>query len=203
LIQTLSDQNNTAHTPIPLKRRLQILLRASFGYTFWLFAGFAILMGIICHSLLGPEIFKEAVSNDIDNLLGILPRVVAALTLAGFIWILMPRDKFSKLVGRYKGFSGLVLAEIAGIITPGGPSAAFPFLAIIGKAGADKGIMITYITSWALLGIQRVLVWDLPFMGAEITATRFLVSLPLPIIAGLIAQQLPLKIKLAGESEQK
>ncbi len=199
----MSDQYNTTPTSIPLKRRLHILLRASFGYTFWLFAGFAILMGMICYSVLGPEIFKEAVSNDIDNLLGILPRVVAALTLAGFIWILMPRDKCSKFIGRYKGLTGLILAEVAGIITPGGPSAAFPFLAIIGRAGADKGIMVTYITSWALLGIQRVLVWDLPFMGAEITATRFLVSLPLPIIAGLIAQQLPLKIKLGGDSEKQ
>ncbi|MGK0297702.1 MAG: uncharacterized membrane protein YraQ (UPF0718 family) [Gammaproteobacteria bacterium] len=199
----MSDEINTALTPIPIKKRLHILLRASFGYTFWLFAGFALLMGMICYFLLGPEIFKEAVSHDVDNLLSILPRVVAALTLAGFIWILMPRDKFSTLVGRYKGFTGLVLAEIAGIITPGGPSAAFPFLAIIGRAGADKGVMITYITSWALLGIQRVLVWDLPFMGAEVTATRFLVSLPLPIIAGLIAQQLPLKIKLGEDSEQK
>lgn len=175
-------------------------MQASFGFSFWLFAGFAILMGIICYHVLGPAIFKEAVAHDIQQLLAIMPRVVAALTLAGFIWILMPRDRFSQLVGRYKGFSGLVLAEAAGIITPGGPSSAFPFLAIIGRAGADRGIMITYITSWALLGVQRILVWDLPFMGAEITATRFLVSLPLPIIAGLIAQRIPFPMKL-GDSE--
>jgi uncharacterized membrane protein YraQ (UPF0718 family) len=199
----LSDQLNPAPIKIPIKKRLHILLRASFGFTFWLFAGFAILMGMICYFHLGAEVFTEAVIHDVDNLLGIMPRVVAALTLAGFIWILMPRDKFSKLVGRYKGFSGLVLAEVAGIITPGGPSAAFPFLAIIGRAGADKGVMITYITSWALLGIQRVLVWDLPFMGADITTTRFLVTLPLPIIAGLIAQRLPLNIKLGKDEEQK
>lgn len=167
--------------------------------SFWLFAGFATLMGFLCYYILGPEVFGEAVRNDVDQLLGILPRVIAALTLAGFIWILMPRDKFSRLVGRYRGFSGLVLAEIAGIITPGGPSAAFPFLAIIGRAGADRGILVCYITSWALLGIQRIVVWDLPFMGADVTTTRFLVSLPLPILAGLIAQRLPMPLTF-GES---
>lgn len=166
-----------------------------------MFAAFALLMGLICYNVLGEETFREAVKNDIDHLLGILPRVVAALTLAGFIWILMPRDKFSKLVGRYTGLTGLVLAEIAGIITPGGPTSAFPFLAIIARAGADKGIMIAYISSWALLGIQRIVVWDLPFMGADITMTRFLVSLPLPIIAGLIAQRIPLPVVFESSEE--
>jgi uncharacterized membrane protein YraQ (UPF0718 family) len=199
----LSDQDTPVVQPIPIKKRLHILMRASFGFSFWVFAGLAILMGSICYIVLGQELFTEALANDVRQLLGIMPRVVAALTLAGFIWILMPRDRFSQLVGRYKGFTGLVLAEIAGIITPGGPASAFPFLAIIGRAGADRGIMITYISSWALLGVQRLLVWDLPFMGAEITATRFLVSLPLPIIAGLIAQKLPLSMNLGESGEQK
>jgi len=175
---------------------------ASFGKTFWIFAGFALVMGILTHNILGPELFHEALSNDIDHLLGIMPRVIAALTLAGFIWILMPRDKFSQLVGRYRGIKGLMLAALAGFITPGGPSAAFPFLAIIARAGADRGVMVAYITSWAILGIQRILVWDLPFMGAEITVTRFLISIPLPIIAGLIAQRLPLTLTIGEEENQ-
>lgn len=162
--------------------------------SFWMFAGFATVMGTLCYFTLGPAAFSTAVNNDVAGLLSILPRVIAALTLAGFIWILMPRDKFSRLVGRYRGFGGLVLAEIAGIITPGGPSAAFPFLAIIGRAGADRGVLVCYITSWALLGIQRIVVWDLPFMGADNTMTRFIVSLPLPLLAGLIAQRLPLSL---------
>ncbi len=171
--------------------RLLTLFKASFGLSFWFFAIFATTMGTLCYFILGPEAFNHAVNNDLAELLGILPRVIAALTLAGFIWILLPRDKFSKLVGRYRGFSGLLFAEIAGFITPGGPSAAFPFLAIIGRAGADRGVMVCYITSWALIGIQRIMVWDLPFMGAENTITRFIVSLPLPILAGMIAQRLP------------
>lgn len=63
--------------------------------------------------------------------------------------------------------------------------------------------MVAYITSWAILGIQRILVWDLPFMGAEITITRFMVSIPLPIIAGLIAQRLPFPLIIGDEQEQK
>ena len=199
----MSQEFNPTTSEVPLRKRLLLLLQESFGLSFWLFAGLAILMGAICYNTLGPETFRAAVTNDINNLLNILPRIVAALTLAGFIWTLMPKDRFSELVGQYKGFIGLILAEIAGIITPGGPSSAFPFLAIIGGAGANRGIMVTYITSWALLGIQRIFVWDLPFMGAEITGVRFLVSLPLPIIAGIIAQRLPLPLKIISYSDKK
>ncbi len=191
------------HPPLTLQRRLHILMQAAFGKTFWVFAIFALVMGILTYNILGPEKFNEALSNDIKHLLSIMPRVVAALTLAGFIWILMPRDKFSNLVGRYRGIKGIMLASFAGFITPGGPSAAFPFLAIIARAGADRGVMVAYITSWAILGIQRILVWDLPFMGAEITITRFLVSIPLPIIAGLIAQQIPIPLVIGDEQEHK
>ena len=176
------------------------MLKASFGVPFWIFAGFATLMGTLCYFILGPDAFSNAVNNDIAELIGILPRFIAALTLAGFIWILLPRDKFSKLVGHYRGFSGLVLAEIAGIITPGGPSSAFPFLAILGHSGADRGVMVCYITSWALIGIQRIMVWDLPFMGADNTTLRFFVSLPLPLLAGLIAHRLPLTLIIGDKS---
>lgn len=198
---TTADNPNNPR-PAYTRNRWITLLQASFGLSFWLFAGFALVMGTLCYIVLGPVAFSSAVTKDLQQLLGILPRVVAALALAGFIWILMPRDRFSQLVGRYRGFTGLVLAEMAGIITPGGPASAFPFLAIIGRAGADRGILVAYITSWALLGIQRVLVWDLPFMGAELTTTRFLVSLPLPIIAGLIAQRIPLPLSF-GEPQQQ
>jgi len=187
------------HDTAQKNNRWKILLRTSFGPSFWVFAGFALAMGIICYFVLGPDAFNEAVSNDIQQLINILPRIVAALTLAGFIWILIPKDRLSNMVGRYHGFNGLVLAEIAGIITPGGPASAFPFLAIMSRAGADRGMLVTYITSWALLGIQRILVWDLPFMGAEMTTTRFLVSLPLPILAGMIAQQIRLPLSFDGE----
>ena len=53
---------------------------------------------------------------------------------------------------------------------------------------------MAYITAWATLGLQRVLVWDVPFMGAEFAFLRILISLPLPVIAGLIARRLPMTL---------
>ncbi len=36
--------------------------------------------------------------------------------------------------------------------------------------------MVAYITAWATLGLQRILVWDVPFMGAEFAMLRILPS---------------------------
>lgn len=175
------------------------LLKDAFGPTFWGFAVLAILMAILCFHFLGTQGFTEAWDSNVNSLTSTVPRMFAALLMAGLIWVLLPRELLSRFIGKSSGFKGLVVATCAGVITPGGPAASFPLLAVLGGAGADRGIMIAYITSWATLGMQRILVWDLPLMGGEFTLTRILVSVPLPIIAGLIARRIPVEIVLREE----
>jgi len=176
------------------------LLRESFGPTFWLFAGFALAMAWICYSLLGPEAFESAVDRDKTLLANTLPRLAAAQVVAGMIWVMLPRDRFSRLLGANSGHRGLAIATVAGIITPGGPASAYPFLAIIAAAGADRGVLVAYISSWALLAAQRIIIWDVPFMGIEFSALRFLICLPMPLLAGLIARRLPMSLTLISDA---
>ncbi len=159
-------------------------------------------MGLVCYVVLGPEMFDGAMSGSLDLAGGTLPRVAAAQILAGFVWAMLPRDRLAGIADSSRGLRGLVVATAAGVITPGGPASAFSLLAIAAGAGADRGILITYITSWAILAVQRIIVWDLPFMGAEFSATRFLVCLPLPILAGMIARWLPLSLVLVNAPQQ-
>jgi uncharacterized membrane protein YraQ (UPF0718 family) len=176
------------------------ILRESFGRTFWLFLALAVVMAAICYVMLGPEVFDSAVARDKQLLANTLPRLAAAQVVAGLIWVMLPRDRFSRLIGSNSGHRGLAIATVAGIITPGGPASAYPFLAIIAGAGADRGVMVTYITSWALLAAQRIIVWDIPLMGIEFSSLRFLVSLPLPMLAGLLARRLPVSLSLTTDS---
>jgi hypothetical protein len=174
------------------------LARTSFGAGFWGFFAFAIVAGATCWLVIGEAAFRDALESDVDLLLQMAPRVAIALTVAGLLWVTLPRDRVSALIGTESGLRGLLLATAAGIVTPGGPSSAFALLAVLGGAGADRGAMVAYIASWAILGVQRILVWDVPFMGAEFSLVRFLVCLPLPIVAGLIARRLPLELRLVA-----
>jgi uncharacterized membrane protein YraQ (UPF0718 family) len=68
---------------------------------------------------------------------------------------------------------------------------SFPLVASLAKAGAGRASLIAYLTSWETLGFQRILVWEIPLLGFEYTAMRFIASLPLPFVAAIIADRLP------------
>lgn len=172
------------------------LLRQSFSRSFWLFVLIAAAAAAACYAVLGPEAFAEGLARDRQMLADLLPRVAAAQVVAGLAWILLPRDRVSAFLRRNQGRRGLVIAAAAGAITPGGPASAFPFLAILAGAGADRGILVAFITSWALLGMQRIIMWDIPLMGMDFSVLRFVISAPLPIIAGMVARRLPFTVSL-------
>ena len=174
--------------------RWREILRTGFGRSFWLFVAFAAVMAGTCYVVLGADAFSGALTRDKDLLAAVLPRVVAAQIVAGFVWVLLPRERMSAFLQKYRGRRGLIIAAAAGAITPGGPASAFPFLAILAGMGADIGILVSYITSWALLGVQRMIVWDMPFMGVDFSLLRFLIGAPLPILAGLVARRLPVTV---------
>ena len=177
------------------------LLKDAFGPGFFGFLAFAVISGLACYFVIGGEAVARALGADIDLILAILPRVVVAISVAALLWMMLPRDKVSQFIGRDSGLRGLLIATMAGTITPGGPSSAYALLALLGAAGADRGAMIAYIAAWATLGLQRMLVWDLPFMGGEFAVLRFAVCLPLPIVAGLIARRLPLTLHLRDQPQ--
>jgi len=172
---------------------------AGFGPMFFVFLTLAILAGAAVWLVEGQEVFWQALEDDLQMLMDTVPRVMAAVGAAGIMWVLLPRDKISAMVGRNNGLIGLCLATVAGTITPGGPTSAFALLAMIGAMGADRGTMVTYITAWATLGLQRILTWDIPMMGFDLSALRFVATLPLPVVAGLIARMLPIDLVLKAE----
>ena len=88
---------------------------------------------------------------------------------------------------------------MAGVITPGGPFTSFPIVFALWVAGADIGALVAYIAAWSLIGIYRLVIWEIPMMGMDLSLLRFFVSIPLPILAGFAARwlvkYLPLKVQ--------
>jgi hypothetical protein len=178
------------------------LLKAGFGRSFWGFLVFAIITGAVCYFVLGRTEFFDALVSDVDLFMKMIPRVALALMVAGLLWVMLPRDRVTALIGTESGMRGLLIATAAGSITPGGPTSAYALLAVLGASGADRGALIAYIASWATLGVQRILVWDVNFMGPEFSLVRFLACLPLPIVAGLIARKLPFSMEIVSNRKE-
>lgn len=118
----------------------------------------------------------------------IFPRLLAALILTGMLQVLVSPELVSRWLGREAGVRGILLGFVAGILTPGGPMVSFPIVAVFYQSGAALSALVAYVTSWSLFGFQRVLVWELPFMGGPFVLARVLPTLAVPILAGLLVR---------------
>ena len=159
-------------------------------------AGLMLGSGAAVLGLRGWPAFVHALLVAWDLFVIVLPSLGAGVLLAGFLQGLLPRDLVTRRLGRDSGLAGLVLASLAGILTPGGPMASFPMVLVLAAAGADRGALIAYITAWSLLGFQRTLVWELPVLGADFALLRAVACLPLPLLAGWLARRIPLSFTL-------
>ena len=113
--------------------------------------------------------------------------LIIAFIIVGFVEVLSPQDLIQEWIGSDSGWQGLILAETLGMLLPGGPYVVFPLIAVLFKAGAGLGAIVTLVTSWATLALLSV-TFELPFMGWRFTAVRMGLSLSVPLIAGLAAQ---------------
>jgi uncharacterized membrane protein YraQ (UPF0718 family) len=168
-------------------------LRKIFDRSFWIMAGLAALSGVACYAMKGPEAFFHTFSTDLELVAMIVPRLGAALLIAASIQVLLPREKVARWLGDQAGLKGILLASVAGMVTPGGPMTSFPVVNALHEAGTGRRALVAYLTSWSTQGFQRILMWEVPLMGLEFATFRFLVSLPLPIVAGLISRYVPIQ----------
>lgn len=178
------------------------LLSRTFDRSFWMFVVVTGSAAVACWIVKGTDVFNDALREDLDLMLTVFPRVLLALMVAGLVQAVLPRDKVAYWVGSESGIRGILIASIAGILTPGGPMTSFPLVLALYMAGADRGSLVAYLTSWELLGFQRMIVWEIPMMGVDFSLLRGLANLPLPIMAGLAARWLPgieARVPPAGE----
>ena len=153
------------------------------------FAVLAIITAAICYSK-GRGVFDKGLADSFTMMRQLLPKIAGAILLAGFVQVLLPREMVMKLIGEKSGFKGIVIASFAGVLTPGGPIVSFPLISALYAMGASVGTLVAYLISWELMGMQRILIWELPLMGVKFTALRVFVSLSFPLLAGIIAQKL-------------
>lgn len=115
--------------------------------------------------------------------------LLLAFAIVGYVSVLAPQEMVQAWIGPHSGLRGLLLAEVIGMILPGGPYAVFPLIATLYAAGAGIGPAITMIVSWTMLGLVSVS-FELSFMGWRFTAVRWSLGLAFPLLAGWAAQML-------------
>ncbi len=116
--------------------------------------------------------------------------IISAFLIASMLVIILPKEQIAAFLGKEAGIKGILAGTLLGAFTPGGPFLQFPILVGFWKAGAGTGTVVAYLTAWSLFGINRVLVWELPFFGPKFVFLRIAISLVVPILLGMLAQWL-------------
>ena len=149
----------------------------------------ALTLAALCYVLKGEAAFVRAFWVDIEILETMAPRTLLGMLLVGFLTVLAPREAVARLLGAESGFKGIAIAAAAGAVIPGGPWVIMPLMLAIARAGADAGACVAFVVAWGALGMNRLLVWEIPFLGFETAGLRWMLALPLPIVAGLFVRR--------------
>jgi uncharacterized membrane protein YraQ (UPF0718 family) len=182
--------------PAPFKRRK----RKPFD---WSTAGIGLLVLTAATTVYlrdGRDRFFDILYHDLRLFADVLLKVGAGCLIGSFLARLLPRELVAKWIGAESGILGLFIATLLGAVLPGGPITIYPIASAFLFVGADVGAIVAFITSWTLLAYTRALVWEIPFFGLDFVLWRTVISLPLPIIAGIGARLLaPVFTKRWGE----
>jgi uncharacterized membrane protein YraQ (UPF0718 family) len=174
----------------------------NFEWSLALIAAFGIAAGAVIYLRDGRERFLAVLGGDVQLFVTILPQVLAGCLLGALVTLLLPRGVVTRWIGSESGLLGLFVASLAGAILPGGPFTVYPVAGALLVAGADAGAVIALITSWTLLGFTRALIWELPFFGFDFVFWRMAISLPLPVLVGLLARLAARNFPLASGGTQ-
>lgn len=112
-------------------------------------------------------------------------RLPLGFALGGLIQVLVPRNVIARWLGPTSGLRGILIGSYTGIVLSGAPYVMLPIVASLYLAGAGAGPVIALLTGQALLGIQNLIVWQIPFLGVGLPLSKYIACLIITPLVGL------------------
>jgi uncharacterized membrane protein YraQ (UPF0718 family) len=124
----------------------------------------------------------------------IAPALVIGIVMAGCLEALLPKAWIERWLSDAAGLRGILVAWIAGALTPSGSIVGLPLAAGSFRAGVGAPVLVTYLVSLSTLSALRLPI-EIGFIGGRLAALRFAASLVLPPIAGVVTRGLVLLLR--------
>ena len=146
----------------------------------------AVLIALLAVAIRRGQDFAPVVRRFTEQFAMLVPRMLCALVAAGFIAELIPKEAIARLLGHDAGLIAVPVAAAAGLIVPAGPVIAFAIAAVFARSGASTAALVTFVTSWSIFAAHRVLIYEIPLLGASFLRLRILSVLAVPLLAGIL-----------------
>jgi hypothetical protein len=185
----LESETNLQHqTPLPVRHKL-----VDTGFT--IIIAIALVSAVLVWIQKGQAVFWSVLGENLLFGLMLLTKIISGVFLASVIPLMLPRDKVQHWIGPESGFRGLWAAALAGIAIPGGPSVTLPLAGGLMFAGADLAAGITMVTAWALLSLNRTLIWEMSFLPPHLVLLRVAMTVAIPVALGWIVRRFQLTLE--------
>lgn len=119
--------------------------------------------------------------------MGVLPLLVLAFVLVGFIQVLLPKEMLQKWMGAESGWKGLFIGLAIGALIQGGPFGFFPLFGSVFRDNVSTGTAVAMITAWGMINVGH-LPYEMAFLGHRFVALKYSLYIALPVLAGFLAQ---------------
>lgn len=131
----------------------------------------------------GDGAWREALRTSWTVGIRFIPVILLAILLMGAVQTLLPQDLIDRWLSDASGWRGLGIAWIAGLLTPAGGLMALPLAGGLYKAGVGSAVLVTYLVSVSTLTLVKLPI-EVGLLEPRLALIRFLVCLPLPLLAG-------------------
>lgn len=129
---------------------------------------------------------RQSITTARKMLINILPLLLLAFTIVGFIEVLVPKEALQNWLGAESGWRGLVIGPLIGAVVQGGPFAFFPMFDSIFRDSVTTGTAVAMISAWGMINIGH-LPYEFAFLGYRFVILKYSIYIFLPSLAGLIA----------------
>ena len=154
--------------------------------TTYILAALVVLTAALVVRKLGTAGLRQGGVTSLLLLRTVARMLVLGMLLASMTQVILPEDVVTRWMGEESGFTGILIAAVVGAVVPGGPYVVIPLAGSIFLSGAGVGAVAAFLTAWNTIPLTRTVMWELPFLGGAFSASRMLVNLPFPLVAGVL-----------------
>lgn len=160
-----------------------------------------IILGSIAYVIGGLSLVFAGFTAAFSRGYEVLLLLITAFIVLGQLQVLLSEEIIARWLSKFSGAGGIVLSAFAGGVFPGGPYIYYPFLRNF-RDKVPSYIFMSIITGKHVYDFTRFPM-EFSLISPGIAVLRYIITLPVPILAGLICYYFPSLKKMLEDSARE
>ncbi|MDR7869330.1 MAG: hypothetical protein RIN55_00625 [Tissierellaceae bacterium] len=148
----------------------------------------AAIFTMIAYFVGGSNLVLKGFSISMKTATNSILMLLASFIVIGQIQVLLSKEILDKWLQKFSGIKGVIISSLAGGLFPGGPYIYYPFVLSFKDKELPFYIFISFVFGKHVYDFSRFPM-EMSLISQNIALVRNLITVPIPIIAGLLAQR--------------